>query len=70
MSKTVTNFRCNIYNAENASILIKAATYDGTTSWLDYNSHFEACAGSENWSEEENALYLAVPLRGQAQSVL
>lgn len=51
-------------------ILIKAATYDGTTSWLDYNSHFEACAGSENWSEEENALYLAVPLRGQAQSVL
>jgi hypothetical protein len=23
---------------------IKSATYDGSTSWLDYKSHFEACA--------------------------
>ena len=24
--------------------MVKAATYDGTTPWLDYKSHFEACA--------------------------
>ena len=23
---------------------VKPATYDGTTSWLDFKSHFEACA--------------------------
>jgi hypothetical protein len=22
---------------------VKAATYDGTSSWLDYTSHFDAC---------------------------
>lgn len=26
-------------------VLIKPATYDGLSSWLDYKSHFEACAG-------------------------
>ena len=51
-------------------MLIKPATYDGTTSWLDYRSHFEACASLGNWSEDDKALYLAVSLRGQAQSVL
>lgn len=52
------------------SVLIKPATYDGTTSWLDYKSHFEACANLGHWCEEDNALYMAVSLRGQAQSVL
>lgn len=30
---------------------IKPATYDGSTSWLDYKSHFEACAKLGNWDE-------------------
>ena len=51
-------------------MLIKPATYDGTLSWLDYKSHFEACATLGHWTEGDKALYLAVSLRGQAQSVL
>ena len=51
-------------------VLIKPATYDGKSSWLDYKSHFEACAELGHWSEDDKALYLAVSLRGQAQSIL
>lgn len=49
---------------------IKPATFDGTGSWLDYRSHFDACAMLNNWGEREKGLYLAVSLRGQAQGVL
>lgn len=49
---------------------LKPATYDGTTSWLDYKSHFNACACLNHWSEEEKGMYLAVSLRGLAQGVL
>ena len=51
-------------------VLIKQATYDGKSSWLDYKSHIEACAELGHWSEDDKALYLAVSLRGQAQSIL
>jgi hypothetical protein len=49
---------------------VKAATYDGTSSWLDYKSHFDACSCINQWSENEKGLYLAVALRGQAQGIL
>ena len=49
---------------------VKAATYDGTSSWLDYKSHFDACSRINQWSENEKGLYLAVALRGQAQGIL
>ena len=49
---------------------IKPATYDGSTSWLDYKSHFEACAKLGQWTEEEKGLYLSVSLRGHTQGVL
>ena len=49
---------------------IKPATFDGTASWKDYRSHFEACAKINAWSIEERGLFLAVSLRGQAQGVL
>ena len=39
---------------------IKASTYDGTSSWLDYKSHFDACSRINQWSENEKGLYLAV----------
>ena len=32
-------------------IMINPSTYDGTSSWLDYKSHFEACASLGHWSE-------------------
>jgi len=50
--------------------MVKAATYDGSNSWLDYNAHVETCAEINNWSYSEKGLYLAVSLRGQAQGVL
>lgn len=39
----------------------KPATYDGTTYWLDYKSHFEKCAQLGKWNETEKVctfLYL------------
>ena len=55
---------------EKSAVKIKPATYDGTSSWLDYKSHFEACAKLGNWNEEEKGLYLSVSLRGLAQGIL
>ena len=52
------------------TMLVKAATYDGSSSWLDYKAHFETCAEINNWTNTEKGLYLAVALRGQAQSVM
>ena len=52
------------------TMLVKAATYDGSSSWLDYKAHFETCAEINNWTNNEKGLYLAVALRGQAQSVM
>lgn len=49
---------------------IKPATFDGSHSWIDYKSHFDACAAINNWSDREKGLYLAVSLRGAAQGVL
>lgn len=49
---------------------IKPATFDGSHSWIDYKSHFDACAAINNWSDRENGLYLAVSLRGAAHEVL
>ena len=49
---------------------IKPATFYGSNSWIDYKSHFDACAAINNWSDREKGLYLAVSLRGAAQGVL
>ena len=50
-------------------IKVKAATFDGTGSWKDYQAHFDAVAELNGWSTVEKGLYLAVSLRGQAQGV-
>ena len=52
--------------------IVKAATYDGSSSWLDYKAHFETCAEINNCTNTEKELhvYLAVTLRVQAQSVM
>ncbi|KAH3893458.1 hypothetical protein DPMN_017605 [Dreissena polymorpha] len=31
------------------SSIVKAATYDGQSSWRDYRAHFEACAEINKW---------------------
>ncbi|MES9884370.1 MAG: hypothetical protein ABW185_26280, partial [Sedimenticola sp.] len=49
--------------------MVKAAAYDGTSSWLDYKAHFETCSEINGWSYVDKGLYLAVSLRGQAQGV-
>jgi hypothetical protein len=34
---------------------VKAATCDGTSSWLGYKSHFDACSRINQWSVSESA---------------
>ncbi|CAG2226254.1 unnamed protein product [Mytilus edulis] len=57
-------------HTDNSGVKIKPCKYDGSTSWMDYLSHFEMCALVNNWSEYQKGLYLAVSLMGQAQAVL
>jgi hypothetical protein len=46
-------------------VAVKPATYDGSSSWLDYKCHFEACASVNGWNKETKGLFLALSLRGQ-----
>jgi hypothetical protein len=46
---------------------VKPDKFDGCTSWSDFKSRFDICTG---WTTEEKGIYLAVALRGRAQSVL
>lgn len=39
------------------SQVIKPATYDGASSWLDYKAHFEACPAVNGWTEESKGLF-------------
>ncbi len=48
----------------------KAATYDGKTSFADYQVQFELVAELNHWSAHEMGLELATNLRGAAQAVL
>ena len=50
--------------------IVKPATYDGKTSWIDFKSHFEICAQLNDWTKDEKGLHLAVLLRDGAQAVL
>ena len=49
---------------------VKCSTFDGTSSWSDFKSHFEVCAELNGWSVHEKGMHLAVSLRGNAQGVL
>jgi hypothetical protein len=51
-------------------LTVKPATYDGSSSWLDYKCHFEACANVNGWNAERKGLFLALLLCGQAQALL
>lgn len=46
------------------------ASYNGTTAWRSYVSHFEVCARLNSWTLEEMGMYLAASLDGAAQEVL
>ena len=48
--------------------IVKPATYDGKTSWIDFKSHIEICAQLNDWTEDEEGLHLAVLLRDGAQA--
>jgi len=48
----------------------KPEMYDGTSSWNDYQIHFETVAKLNNWSEEVKALKLIACMKGSALSTL
>ena len=60
----------NAKSAGTSGVKMKPATFDGSTSWLDYKTHFDMCAELNGWSIVQKGLYLAVSLRGHAQGVL
>lgn len=61
----------NTTRQENATkCSIKPAIFDSSHSWIDYKSHFDACAAMNNWSVIEKGLFLPVSLRGTAQGML
>lgn len=70
--KSDVNRTLNETNREerDSKLTVKPATYDGSSSWLDYKCHFEACASVNVWNEEKKGLFLALSIRGQAQAVL
>jgi hypothetical protein len=47
--------------------IVKPDKFDGSTSWVNFKSHFEICAELNGWTLTEKGMYLAVALRGQAQ---
>lgn len=59
-----------IDNQQFGKTVMKPATFDGTSSWIDYRAHFEACGNINMWNDKQKGLYLAASLRGQAQTVL
>ena len=53
-----------------SQFIMKPAIFAGSTSWIDYRSHFDMCAELNNWTNQQKGLYLGVSLRGLAQGVL
>ncbi|CAG2187017.1 unnamed protein product [Mytilus edulis] len=69
-ARQVVNYQEKVHTPEkNTRREIKPANYDGSGEWVDFKSHFEACAIINNWDEYEQGLYLAAALRRHAQSV-
>ena len=56
--------------SKKSGFITKPATFDGSTSWIDYRSHFDMCSELNNWTVKLKGLYLGVSLRGLAQGVL
>lgn len=50
--------------------IMKPDTFDGSKPWLDYFAHFEICTQLNEWTEKDQAVFLAASLRGAAQQVL
>ena len=46
------------------------STFEGTTPWIDFKTHFKCCAVLNEWDDKQKGLFLAVSLRGAAQQVL
>ena len=53
-----------------AKDFMKPATFNGSSSWIDYKSHFDMCAELNGWAHDQKGLYLGVSLKGLAQGIL
>ena len=45
-------------------------TFDGTTSWLEYETYVDEYARALRWSDRKKAQYLCLSLRGSALGIL
>lgn len=61
---------CLIINVDQKQTFIKPATFDSSTHWSDFKSHFGVCAELNCWLVYEKGMHLAVSLRANAQGVL
>lgn len=63
------DFLRNSMNVKRSNIpLIRPESFDGTSDWESYFSHFTNCADLGRWSDEEKALTLASCLQGPART--
>ena len=51
-------------------IMMKPQTYDGTSDWLNYLTHFENVAKYNGWDEYDKLAWLGGSLRGEAMGTL
>ena len=51
-------------------IMMKPQTYDGTSDWLNYLTHFENVAKYNGWDEHDKLAWLSSSLRGEAMGTL
>lgn len=70
ISSTSSTDAVTLQSSPNSGVKMRPATFDGSSSWIDYKTHFDMCAELNKWDNRQKGLYLAVSLRGQAQGVL
>ena len=44
--------------------------FDGSSDWVDYETHFDSCRTINNWTDAESVRYLSASLRGPALRLL
>ena len=56
----------NVTHVKQQRPLLVPDRYDGKLAWRDFQQHFEACKGLNQWNDSEAASYMLASLQGEA----